>query len=101
MSSEGSSKVVELSFVFLSHLSQSDYGGIFLVDELAEGSFSLDEAVWDVHLLAEGGEPDNEFEGLDVVSNGNKLGLLVLDELGDVIESELEMVGLALGDLFF
>ena len=101
VSSEGSSQVVELTFILLSHLSQSHCGSVFLVDQFAESSLSLDEAVWDVHLLAEGGEPDNQFEGFDVIGDGDELGFLVLYELGDVVESELEMVGLALGDLFF
>ena len=72
-----------------------------MVNQFTEGGFSLDEAVWDVHLLAEGGEPDDQFDGFDVVGDGDELSFLVFDELGDVVESELEVVGFALGDLFF
>ena len=101
MSPEGSGEVVALSLVFLPDLGEGHGGGVLLVHQFAEGSLSLDEAVWDVHLLAEGGEPDDQLDGLNVVGDGDELGLLVLNELGDVVESELEVVGLALGDLFF
>ena len=98
---EGSGEVVKFSLVFLPDLGQGHGGGVLLVDQFAEGSLSLDEAVWDVHLLAEGGEPDDQLDGLNVVGDGDELGFLVFDELGDVVESELEVVGFALGDLFF
>ena len=100
MGPEGSSQVVELTLVFLSNVGQSNNSCVFLVDQFAEGSFSLDEAVRDVHLLAEGGEPDDKFDGFDVVGNGDDLGLSVLDELGDVVESEFKVMGFDLGDLF-
>jgi hypothetical protein len=71
------------------------------VDQLAESGFSLDEAVGDAELLAEVGEPDDELDGLDVVGDDDQLGLLLLDQLGDVVESELEVVGLGLLDFLF
>lgn len=91
---EGGSQVGELSLVLLADFSQSNHGGVLLVDEFAEGSLSLDEAVGDVHLLAEVGEPEDNVDGVDVVGNGDQLGLLVFNEFGDVVESELEVIGL-------
>ena len=70
------------------------------MDQLAESSLSLDEAVGDVHLLAESGQPDDKFDGFDVVGNGDDLGLSVLNEFGDVVESEFEVMGFDFGDLF-
>jgi hypothetical protein len=70
------------------------------VDKLSEGSFSLDEAVWDIHLSAEVGEPDNKFDGIDVVSNHNKLGLLFLNKFGDMVKTELNVVRLGVFNLF-
>lgn len=48
VSSESSSQVVELSLIFLSDFGQGNGGGVLLVDELSEGSFSFDEAVGDI-----------------------------------------------------
>ena len=71
------------------------------MNELAEGSFSLDEAVGDVHLFAELGEPDDELEGLDVVGDDDQLGLFILDQLGDVVETKLDVVRLGVVDFLF
>ena len=99
--SESSSQVVQLPFVFLSHLSQGDCGGVFLVDKLSEGSFSLNEAVRNVHFFAESGEPDNEFEWFNIVSDGDKFGFSIFDEFGDVVETEFKVVGFVFGYIFF
>lgn len=100
VSSESRCEVVQLGFVFLSDFGQGKNGGVLLVDKLSKGSFSLNKAVWDVHLSAEGGEPDDEFDGVNVVSNDNKLGFFVLNELGDMIQAELDVVWLGVLDLF-
>ena len=100
VSSEGRCEVVQLGFVFLSDLGQGKDGGVLLVDELSEGSFSLNKAVRDVHLSAEGGEPDDEFDGVDVVSDDNEFGLFVLNELGDMVQAELDVIRLGVLDLF-
>ena len=99
VSPEGSSQVVDLTLVLLSHVSQGHHCSILLVDQSAEGSLSLDEGVGDVQLSAEVGQPDDKLDGIDVVGDHNQLGLLVLDELGDVVEAELEVVGLGVLDL--
>ena len=66
-----------------------------LVDELAETCLPLDDAEGDALLAAEGGEPHNELDGVDVVGDHNKLGLALGDEVGDVVETVLD-AGLAL-----
>ena len=101
VSSEGSSKVVGLTFVFLSHVSDGYDSSVLLMDKSSESSFSADEAVGDVHFAAKSGEPGDKLNGVDVVGNDDQLGLFLLDESGDVVESELEMVGLGVLDLFF
>ena len=98
--SEGSSKVVDLSFVFLSNVSNGEDGGILLVDKSSEGSFSLNEAVWDIHLSAEVGEPNNKFDGIDVVSNHNQFSLLFLNKFGNMVETELNVIRLGVFNLF-
>ena len=98
--SEGSGKVVDLSFVFLSNVSNGENGGVLLVDKFSEGSFSLDEAVWDIHLSAKVGKPDNKFDGIDVVGNHDKLSLLFLNKLGNMVETELNVIRLGVFNLF-
>ena len=92
--SEGGGEVVEFVLVFLADLSEGDDGGVLLVDQFAEGSLSLHEAVGDFQFAAEVGEPDDQLDGVDVVGDDHQLGLLLLDELGDVVESELQVEGL-------
>ena len=90
---EGSGQVGQVSLVFLSDLGQGHHGGILLVDQLAEFSLSSNEAVRDVHLPAEGGQPDNQLDGVDVVGNHDEFGLSLFNQLGDMVEAEFEMEG--------
>ena len=101
VSSEGRGQVVELTFVFLAHFSQGDSSGVFLVNKLAEGSFSLDKAVRDVHLFTELGQPNNELNRLDVVGNDDQLSLLILNEFGHMVETELQVVRFSILDFLF
>ena len=71
------------------------------MNESAKGALALHKAVGDVDLAAEVGQPGDKFDGVDVVGDGDKLGLAVFDEFGDVVESELEVVGLGVVDFFF
>lgn len=96
MGPESSSQVVKLSLIFLSHLGNGHSGSVLLVDERSKSSLTLDEAVRNTHLFAKSGQPDNKFDGFNVVGNGNKFSLLLFNQLGDVIETELEVVGFGL-----
>ena len=71
------------------------------MNKLAEGSFSLNKTVRDVHLFAELGKPDNEFDGFDVVGNDNQLSLFVFDEFGDVVQTKLQVVRFCVIDFLF
>jgi len=77
----------KVSIVLLAGASEGDSGGSLLVDEFTKSRLSLDEAVWDFLLSAEGWEPHNELDWVDIMSNDDELGLLVLDEVGDVVET--------------
>ena len=55
-----------------------DLRGSLLVDDLTKGGLALDDAVWHLHLAAEGWQPDDQFDGVDVVGNHNELGQLGL-----------------------
>ena len=100
MGSEGGGEVVELSLIFFSDFGDGDDGGVFLVNKFSEGGFPLDKAVGDIHLFAEGGEPNYKLDGVDVVGDDNDFGFLLFDEFGDVVESELEVVGFGLRYFF-
>ena len=64
------------------------------MDDGAEASLTLDDAVGHVHLAAQRGEPDDELDGVDVVRDAHELRLALLDEVGDVVDAELDHDGL-------
>jgi hypothetical protein len=58
---------------------------------------NLDNDVGNIHLAAEGREPDDELDGVNVVGDHDELGLLALDQGGDVVDAVLQNAGLVLG----
>ena len=88
-----SSDVIKLSLV-LFEVSESDDGGGLLVDEFAESGLVSDDGIGNVESLAEGGEENNGLDGIDVVGDEDQLGSLLLNEVGDVVETELKGDGL-------
>lgn len=64
------------------------------MDDRAETGLALDDGVGDTHLLAEGGEEDDELDGVDIVGDEDERSLLVLNEADDVVETVLDGVGL-------
>jgi len=88
---EGLGQRLEVLEIFLAHLSEGEAGGGLLVDELAKVGLAADEAVGDARLAAKGGEEDHHLDGVDVVGDHNELGTVLLNELGDVIEAELNV----------
>jgi hypothetical protein len=68
------------------------------VDDRTETGLALDNDVGDTHLAAEGGEEDDELDGVDVVGDQDERRLLVLDKADNVVQTELGDVGL-LGDI--
>jgi len=94
LSTEVLGKNFEVLEVFLADFSESDAGSGLLVDELAEACLTLDEGEGDTLLSAESGEESEELNGVNVVSHNNKLGLTLLNKLGNVVETELDDNGL-------
>jgi len=76
---------------------QRDGGCGLLVDKSSKTRFALDDAEGNVLLTAELGQPADELNGVNVVGNNDELGRLVLDELGDVVESVFKLNGLLSG----
>jgi len=94
---DGLDELSEVSAEVLRDVRDSDDSGGLLVDELAETSLVLDDGEGDVLLAAEGREPDDELEGLNVAGDDDELGLALEDEVSDVVETRAE-AGRALGD---
>ena len=101
VSSEGCGQIVKFSFVFLSDISQGNASGVLLVNQSSQISSSSDETVWDVHLSAKSGQPNDEFNWVNVAGNNNQLGFSLLYEFGNVVQTELEVEWSGLFDSFF
>ena len=79
----------ESSFIFGLNSSQADARSGLLVDEGTELGLAGNDGVSNTHLVAESRKPHNKFERIDIVSNQDELGLLLFNELGNVIETVL------------
>lgn len=87
-------EVLEGVRVVVIDISDGQTGGSLEADELAELALALHDAEGHVLLAAEGGQPADQLEGVDVGGDHDKLGLSLLDEGGHLVETELEHVGL-------
>jgi len=94
LSTEILSQELEVLEVLLSDLSQSNAGCGLLVDELAEACLTLDEGVGDTLLSAESGKECHDLKRVYVVSDDNELSTALLNEVGNVVKTELEDDGL-------
>jgi len=69
--SEGLGESIESRFIFRSNVGNGDGGGVFHVDEFSKSGLVFNETVGNVELSAEGGEPDDQFNGVNIVGNNN------------------------------
>ena len=91
---ELSLELLEVDLVLTAHLGEGNASSGLHVAELAEVGLSADEAEGDTLLSAESGKVNNHLDGVDIVGNHNHLGLVLLDESGNVVETELKKDGL-------
>ena len=91
LSLELRAELVEVDEVFTADIGESDAGSGLEVDELAEVSLSADEAEGDTLLAAESGQVDDDLNRVNVVSDDNKLGLVLFNKSGDVVETKLDV----------
>ena len=91
---EGVCEAIEVDEVFVANLGESDARSSLHVDELAEVGLAADKAEGNALLSAERGQVHDDLERVDVVGNHDKLGLVLFDESGDVVETELDVDGL-------
>ena len=85
---------LEVVRVAVVDIGDGDAGGLLESDELSEDALALDDAEWDILGSAEGREPADELDGVDVGGNDNELGLVVLNKGGNLVEAEFEHVWL-------
>jgi hypothetical protein len=83
-------QALELGLVLLVHGGKGAHSGGLLVGEGAQSSLALDNGEGDIHLLAKSGKPDNQLDGVNVVGDDDQLGLLLLNEGGNVLQAVLE-----------
>lgn len=88
--SAGITQVLKVSQVFFLYFSNGKGSSGLLVDKLSKSCLTLDEAVWNTHFLAKSWQEDNELNWVDVMSNDDELSLSLLNQGGDVVETELE-----------
>ena len=62
--------------------------------EGSEACFTLHDDVGDAHLAAQGGEENDELDGVDVVCDDDERGFFGFDEGDDVVEAEFDEEGL-------
>ena len=80
--------------VLLSYLSQGDACGSLLMNEGTKTCLAFYEGIWNVLLSAESRKMEDKLNGVNVVSDDNQLGLTVLNESGNVAQTELDVEGL-------
>jgi hypothetical protein len=90
---DGRDKLAQLGFVFTLDFGDGQDGGGLLVHDGAETGLALDNGVRDTHLAAQGGEEDDEFDGVDVVGDQDESGFLGFNQADDVVETVLDGVG--------
>lgn len=95
----------EFALVFALDFLESDNSRGLLVNYGAETGFALDDHVGDTHLAAQSRKEDDQLNGVDVVGNDDKSGLLGFDEGDDMVKTVLGeqwlLVGLGVCRLVF
>jgi len=91
---DGLSEGLKGRLVLFRYTNNSNSGGSLLSDQSAKARLALDNAVWDLHLSAESRQPNDQLNWINVVSDDDKLSLLLLDQSGNVVDTVLEDVWL-------
>lgn len=94
VSVDGGDEGGETRLVLITDLGEGNGGGGLLVDEGTETRLALDNAVGDTHLAAESRKPEDELNGVNIIGNDDKGGLLGLDKGSNVVDTVLDKEGL-------
>lgn len=77
----------QVVFVLWADLRQGNGRGSLLVDQGTEGSLALDDAIRNAHLAAQGGQPHDQFDRIDVMRDDDQGGLLGFDQGSYVVQA--------------
>jgi len=84
---------LELGNILLVHSGEGNDSRCLLVDKGSKTCLILYNEERDLHLTAEGRKPEDELDGVDITGDEDEGCLLLLNEGGYVLQSELELMG--------
>ena len=85
---------LQVVLVALLHGGDGETGGSLEADELPEHRLALHDAEWSLSGSAEGWQPADQLDWVDVGGDDDQLGQLVLHQSGHLVETELQEVWL-------
>mmetsp|Transcript_43396 Transcript_43396/g.97732 ORF Transcript_43396/g.97732 Transcript_43396/m.97732 type:complete len:263 (-) Transcript_43396:38-826(-) len=87
---EAAHELIELVLVLLPDTSDGNARGSLLVHKSTKARLAFDDAIWHILLAAQGWHPANHLHWVNIVGNDDKLGLLLFNECGDMVEAKLQ-----------
>lgn len=84
----------QLCLILRANVSECNCSGDLDVDGLTQASRAPYNAVRYIHLAAKCWKPDDELNGINIVRDHNKGGLLLLDKFSDMVDTKFEADGL-------
>ncbi|TGO15178.1 hypothetical protein BTUL_0043g00310 [Botrytis tulipae] len=91
---DGLNQFRQLGLVLGANLSKGENSSGLLVDDRAESGLTLDDGVWDTHLLAQSWKEDNQLNWVNIVRDEDQRGLLSFDQTNNVVKTVLDGVWL-------
>merc|ERR1711935_127381 len=79
-------EVGQVVLVLWFHIGDGQASGGLHADNGTDTRLALDNAVWDTTSLAEGWEPHNHLNRVNIVGDDDQLGLLLLEGLGELVD---------------
>jgi hypothetical protein len=85
--SEGLAQSVKLSLVLLTDSGNGNGRTVLLVNQSTKTRLGLENAERNILLSAKSREPNNKLNWVNIMSNNNQLGLLILNSRSDLMET--------------
>jgi len=80
-------QLAQRRLVLIVDISDGNTGAGLAVNQLANTGFTLDNAVWDSHLFAQGWKAENDLNWFNIVGNDDKLSFLLLNHAGNGLDT--------------
>lgn len=90
----GTNESGKITLILALDVLKGNNSGGLLVNDGTEAGLALHDNVGDTHLAAEGGQENDELNGVNIVGDDNERSLLGLDKSNDVVETVLDKEGL-------